>query len=201
MEKESLEAGKIVDEVVKPTQTEKQYDEIVEELQKMEAEKKHREAIERLSKVDELKPSKESKLSKIIAWLKIKKNIALVVISVMLVSCFIWIAKAEIKYPELKQMANESIEKVKIIKVTPENKDIFSIDLSKTEVTKHVLTTSIKSGKEIFGVWYKLETPKADIRNSVYLTIFENVDKLDINADEFAKYVKTETENAEKLSK
>lgn len=92
----------------------------------------------------------------------------------------------------IKQVENSTLQDTK-----------FCINLDESAVNKkdpYILTTSQKSGKEIFGVRRAIETPTAKVINSIYFTIYENVDALNINRTNFDKMVEQETLSARKLS-
>lgn len=131
------------------------------------------------------------------AWNWIKSNKALVIVSILLLSCMTWIVQVE-NNPEVKKLIVKEARDNTQLKLKD---SVVCYDLSKMDVTKHVESTSIKSGKEIFGVWYRTETPKAAVTNSVYLTIFENIDAIDKNKNEFNKYIELESKKAATLSK
>lgn len=149
---------------------------------------------------EELKKNSDGYFKRIITWLKDKKNLTIVILSVLLIACLVWIMKVE-QNPELKKTINENIDKVKDVKVIVDDSHTVTYDLTKMTKHKVVETKSSKSGKEIFGVWYKIETPEDKTTNSVYLTIYENIDSLDKNKEAFSAYVEEQSKEAVKLSK
>lgn len=145
--------------------------------------------------LEEAKETK-SKLKKykenIVTFLKNKKNLAIVILSVLLLSNMVYIM--QLKNKKVKEV----IEKEPITKGFKLKEGVFLAKLNEYEVTKVKETTSLKSGKDIFGVWYQKETPQDKVRNSVYLVIYENIDNLNLNKKAYEDYVKKQVKQLTK---
>lgn len=137
------------------------------------------------------------------SWLKVKKNLALVVLSVALTICLFWMTMHQ---KEVKQVVSSNIQKVKDITSHAKDSTKITIDLTKAEVTKVFLRDIVDSDGEKegedFRVYYRL---KGENGNTYWLTIKElmlkDKNQLFYNKAEFEKYVEKETKNAEMLSK
>jgi len=72
---------------------------------------------------------------------------------------------------------------------TPEavmkTKNFFITNLDELEVHKKKLVKSKKTGKPLFGVWYKVEQENG---NSTYIARFESVDNLQYNKKHFVGF-------------
>jgi hypothetical protein len=63
-------------------------------------------------------------------------------------------------------------------------KDFLVLDLNSMMYQKDRLTTSKETGKKIYGVWRKLQGHKR-----IYLVIYEDVDDLEHNKKDYARYL------------
>lgn len=84
-----------------------------------------------------------------------------------------------------------TVEKEKIVYTdTPESviktKNFLVSNLDNYTVFKSEKTTSKKSGKELFGVWYKIEHETGE---SQYIANFELTDNLKYNKKEYEKFI------------
>lgn len=129
-------------------------------------------------------------------WIKTHK------VAVFLVVLIIALLAGFGSQSKIQNAVANKVQEVKQVAIQDSNQVCFNLEaMDINKKRPYVLSTSKKSGKEIFGVNRYIETPNNKVTNSMYLTIFENVDSLDKNKPHFNKMIEQETKTAASLSK
>lgn len=149
---------------------------------------------ENLEKMEE---KKDSLLVKAKTFFKDKKNIVIVILSVLLLSYIVWTSQVQ-GNPIIKEIIKtETVDKQFKLK-----DGVFCANLNEYEVTKFA-PRNIKDAEgkilaEKFRTWYR-KTSKDSINDSkFYITIEENINKLKHNKKSYSNYLDDEAKNAKK---